>query len=46
MTTAPSTREAGTRSRRNTAASSSPPSVALEGWITLPWPSGTNRKPV
>ena len=46
MATAPSTRDGGIRSRKNTAASNRLPSVALEGWMTLPWPSGTNRNPV
>ena len=46
MTTAPNTRENETRSFSNAAARNRPPSVAQEGWMTLPCPSGTNRKPV
>ncbi len=45
MTTAPAARESDTRSLSKTAARNTPPSVAQDGWITLPWPSGTNRKP-
>ena len=46
MTTAPNERDSEIRSWSKAAARNRPPSVAQEGWMTLPCPSGTNRKPV
>ncbi len=45
MTTAPASRESEIDSLSRTTARNNPPSVAQEGWITLPCPSGTNMKP-
>jgi hypothetical protein len=40
IVSAPATRARRNGSRSTRVASSSPPSVAVEGWITAPWPSG------